>query len=517
MNILSKDTRSLYLPTRIRRVRVDSERHLAFLSKSKKNGSVFKQLLASYDPQLKLIECGGIEIHDMNVNAIGRRKPGGIEVLESYRFLPLVPTETLTLNSGVHVILQLVIENVCSVPRLKIVEINAKCTSPLIVTIDEAISRTPFFKCDLQLFTDEEISLENVAIMKNTTAAASSKGNTLTIVMDSTSTDTDEILHSIEEKSFLLVRKIGNTTFTEVPPNFNMITAIPTESETLILLQRKQVAKPSPTKLPTVIEVLSTDYNYQWLEKVKECIKLGPVLLVAQNDPSPGLLGLMNCLRREPDAENVRCVIIMDRLTPKFSLADSLYAAQLELGLAVNIYRNSVWGTYRFFQLIPHLPETTRLDHCYANVQRYGDLSSFCWFNGCLKPTTDKLVNVHYSSINFRDVMLASGRLSVDAFCSERTDDDCVLGLEFSGVSSSGERVMGMVRSGAMATQIQPIEHLTWIIPKDWSLRDGATISAVYITVYYAFFFGKSVVRGNSILIHAGMHLFTRYYCIFYR
>lgn len=61
-----------------------------------------------------------------------------------------------------------------------------------------------------------------------------------------------------------------------------------------------------------------------------------------------------------------------------------------------------------------------------------------------------------------------------------------------------------MVKSGAMATQIKPVEYLTWIVPKDWSLRDGATIPAVYITVYYAFFFGRSVVRGNSILIHAG-------------
>lgn len=63
---------------------------------------------------------------------------------------------------------------------------------------------------------------------------------------------------------------------------------------------------------------------------------------------------------------------------------------------------------------------------------------------------------------------------------------------------------LGMVKSGAMATQVKPVEYLTWIVPKDWSLRDGATIPAVYITVYYAFFFGRSVMRGNSILIHAG-------------
>lgn len=500
----------MYLPTRIRRVVVDSAKHLTILAKSNRNGSTVQHLTASYDPQLKLIECGGVEIYDMNVNAISRRKPGGIEVLESYRFLPLVPSETLTLNSGVHVILQLILENLCSVSRLKIVEINAKCVSPLIVVFDQAVSRTPLVnvKCDLQLFTDEEIALENITILKNLTSNAISKGNILTIVMDSTSNETDEILHSIEENSFLLVRKIGNTTFTEVPQNFNMITAIPTESETLVLLQRKQATSIATTavatKQPTVIEVLSTDFNIQWLEKVKESIKAGPVLLVAQSDPSPGLLGLMNCLRREPGAENVRCVLIMDRLTPKFSLNDNLYASQLQLGLAVNIYRNSVWGTYRFFPLIPHLPETARLDHCFANVQRIGDLSSFNWFNGCLKPTADKLVNVHYSSINFRDVMLASGRLSMEFYRSARTDDDCMLGLEFSGVNSAGERVMGMVKSGAMATQVQQIEHLTWLIPKDWSLRDGATIPAVYITVYYAFFFGKSIQRGNSILIHAG-------------
>lgn len=128
-----------------------------------------------------------------------------------------MPSETLTLNSGVHVVTQLLIENLCSVSRLKIVEINAKCVSPLIGAFDEAVSRTPLIKCDLQLFTDEDISVENVTILKNTGSAASLKGNTLTIVMDSTSNETDEILHSIEEKSFLLVRKIGSApTFTEV-------------------------------------------------------------------------------------------------------------------------------------------------------------------------------------------------------------------------------------------------------------------------------------------------------------
>lgn len=37
------------------------------------------QLTASYDPSIKLIECGGVQVFDMSVNAIARRKPTGIE------------------------------------------------------------------------------------------------------------------------------------------------------------------------------------------------------------------------------------------------------------------------------------------------------------------------------------------------------------------------------------------------------------------------------------------------------
>lgn len=479
LNILAKDSRSLYLPTRIRRVRIDMQKHTMILNKNRyENGG---DLLASYDPHLKLIACGGVEIYDMNVNAIARRKPPGSEVFESYRFLPFISSESLTLNSAVHILTQLILENSFQLSKLKIIEFNSKDVTPIITAFDESIAKSPMIKGDLQIMTEQELSFENVTVLQSTTVS-SLKGYTLTILMDhlSDSKENEAILNAVEEKSFLLVRKIGNATFTEVPPEFNMITAIPTENETLVLLQRKPATK--ITQIPTVIEVLSTDYNYQWLETLKSNMKSGPVLLVAQNDPYPGLLGLVNCLRREPGGENVRCVIIMDRLCPTFSLNNNLYASQLELGLTVNVYRNSVWGTFRFFQLQSHLQETARLDHVYANVQRLGDLSSFEWYSGSLKSSVDKLVNIHYSSINFRDVMLASGRLSVEFCRSARTDDDCVLGLEFSGINSNGDRVMGMVKSGAMATQVKAIDHLTWIIPKDWSLRDGATIPAVYIT-----------------------------------
>lgn len=48
------------------------------------------------------------------------------------------------------------------------------------------------------------------------------------------------------------------------------------------------------------------------------------------------------------------------------------------------------------------------------------------------------------------------------------------------------------------------LEHLKWRVPVSMSLRDAATIPAVYTTVYYAFFFYNPISSGKSILIHAG-------------
>jgi len=74
-------------------------------------------------------------------------------------------------------------------------------------------------------------------------------------------------------------------------------------------------------------------------------------------------------------------------------------------------------------------------------------LSSFRWLEGAITPDykQDDLVRIVYSSINFKDVMLASGKLLKDAFVLSRGRlEDCVLGMEYVGFNSTGQRVMGL-------------------------------------------------------------------------
>lgn len=136
-----------------------------------------------------------------------------------------------------------------------------------------------------------------------------------------------------------------------------------------------------------------------------------------------------------------------------------------------------------------------------------GDLSSLMFLRGMLNDCliTDKLlVKLQYASLNFRDVMLATGKLAVEVIGAGRLDQENFLGFEYSGVTQNNERVMGMVFSGALATHVVSDPILTWRCPDKWTLEQAASIPVIYATVYVALFLQGRIEKGKSILIHAG-------------
>lgn len=139
------------------------------------------------------------------------------------------------------------------------------------------------------------------------------------------------------------------------------------------------------------------------------------------------------------------------------------------------------------------------------NALTPGDLSSLKWLQGPLNlAQNENYVKVVFASLNFRDVMLATGKISSDIFGSNRLDRECVLGLEYSGVGKNGERLMGMVEAGALGTHAAYDDSLAWKCPDDWTLEEAATVPVVYGTVYAAFFCSTQISQGKAILIHAG-------------
>lgn len=157
--------------------------------------------------------------------------------------------------------------------------------------------------------------------------------------------------------------------------NLDILTIHTLEHEKLYLLRQKE----SP-KQAVVVKI--DNNNFSWLPMLKQAIhNNNKVVMYAQNQPLSGIMGLYNCIRREPNCGDVRCVFVADQ-APAFNPAIDFYKSQLSKDLAVNVYKNGEWGTYRHLSLDENV--IVQRQHCFANVTTKGDLSSFSWIEGPL-------------------------------------------------------------------------------------------------------------------------------------
>lgn len=151
------------------------------------------------------------------------------------------------------------------------------------------------------------------------------------------------------------------------------------------------------------------------------------------------------------------------------------------------------------------LSEKPQKSHVYGNALSKGDLTSLTWVQGPLRQSANPHgINIQYAALNFRDIMISTGRLTSDIFDLNRIDEECILGLEYSGVTDMGKRVMGFILGGCLASRVIGKPDSYWEVPKTWTMEQAATVPVVYLTVYSAFFRSTQIRKGKSILIHAG-------------
>ncbi|KAK0397543.1 hypothetical protein QR680_002165 [Steinernema hermaphroditum] len=185
----------------------------------------------------------------------------------------------------------------------------------------------------------------------------------------------------------------------------------------------------------------------------------------------------------------------------------------IELDLHANNYRDGEWGSIRHMVVRDEeMHSYVETEHAFINTLVRNDMSSLTWvespnqyFNDITsRRATQELCSVYYSAINFRDIMLASGRLPPDAIPGQFADRECLLGMEFSGRVQDGTRIMGILPAQALATTVVVDREYAWEVPDHWSLEEAATVPVAYTTAYYAIVMRGRLRRGESILIHGG-------------
>ncbi|VAW64320.1 Malonyl CoA-acyl carrier protein transacylase [hydrothermal vent metagenome] len=212
---------------------------------------------------------------------------------------------------------------------------------------------------------------------------------------------------------------------------------------------------------------------------------------------TPGLIGMINCARKEGDSDCLK--VIFNDSEGEFN-EDSL-GDIMNTGLAVSVYRDSQWGSFRYLDIYKNNHCIT--DNAYMDIASKGDLSSLQWVSSPDAYRVNYVYDAYYCALNFKDVMLATGRLSVSAFKESLVKS---LSGEFSAVSKDGRRVMGFLND-PFSTKIQIAEDeppYIWDVPANWTLQQAATVPVAYMTAYLALVVRADIKSGQRVLIHSG-------------
>ncbi|XP_072745100.1 fatty acid synthase-like [Anoplolepis gracilipes] len=519
--LLSGDRKLVY-KSKLKYTLIDPILHKQMVDQLSKDGG----LPVYHFKNINIIKSGGIEIRGVKFITPQRQCIQIEPKYERYVFVPYENPHSLVLKDPtrekVHaltVLLQIVCENVRT--RIKAVEIagNRSASNFLTPLVLDILHNEPLVTIDLQVVASfagdtansnemngdvnvtrhandifplhliiaaEVLSgIQSYIVLKNLAAILTRNRNCF-ILLEETASQLD-LKTALKEANLILVGK-----------------QVDSSGKSYFLLKKRE-DKREP------IEIQITEKDFSWLENAKAALKKcnnenQEVLFVSQGEESLGIVGFITCIRRE--FANVRYVFIQDSNTPKFDLSLPFYAKQLEKGLMANVLKEGQWGSYRHLPLDQHSDE--RMEHAYVNTLTPGDLSSLKWIQSplahCWTKHINTLCSVFYASLNFRDIMVASGKLSTKYLPSLETvtEDDCALGLEFSGRDTNGCRVMGIVKAMGLATTVLPNSDFLWKVPDKWTLEQAATIPIAYVTSYYALFVRGRLKTGESVLIHDG-------------
>ncbi|XP_067015128.2 fatty acid synthase isoform X2 [Anabrus simplex] len=506
--LLGDQREDLRLPSAIQKLTINIPKH----NEDTQNSKV---LPVHVHKGINFIESGGIQIRGLKMHSLARQKPSSKLLLEKYKFIPHFVTQSplSDLQDLLRVCVQIMVQNQGS-KSLRGIELldkgdgsQAELLAPHLVSI---INDTPFTQINFTVLMDvNETRVFNLNESINVANhRLSSEKNCNLVVGTNLLSDLKLLQNSVDALApggVILSKEkpAGVSTSGTTRLNLQVLLDQMVGNHRIVLLNKGTQAADL-----TVIRV--TEKNCTWLPSLKSALlETKPparVVLLAQGEPFNGILGMFNCVRKEPGGEVVRCFLIQDPKAPAFDPGLALYRTQLDKDLAVNVLQDGKWGGYYHLSLSI---QPTIVPHYYNASAELGNLNSLTWFEGPLDPVSvensssdRKLVHVSWSALNLQDVLLATGRIAPEIM-QDVDDDQCLQGIEFSGRTSDGRRVMGIVPGGAISNLVDADTNLLWDVPSDWTLEEAATVPVAYATAIHALIAIGEMKKGESILIHA--------------
>lgn len=500
VNFIDLETKLQGVIVEIRKVVINPKVHFDLINSRKdQNEALLNFAFCTYT---NVIQAGGVEIHDCKTLNLKKRRfqPA---TLENYKFVPYFSEQNYSKEDCVKIFLQLIHENL-SAKKLRFVEIDSKKgTETYEVVKLETFSHEVVKVASNQPGTAFEVTLLSSTIypeMEGVQVIEDEISNFTEVDIIVTKSFNEnfstDFKSALNKKGFIICNEIE--IFNNESSNFIVISKLHVGDECFFLLQLK---KKLNKKFPIVEITSSVD---EWLGNLKMSLEVGPTI-VFSNQCTSGIIGLVNCICKEPFGGELKCFLMMDENATKFKVDDQFCKSQLELGLVMNVFKDGKWGSYRHLQFSQETNDESCRNHFYADCLFKGDLSTLSWINGPIDvkklASDEELVTIHFAALNFRDIMYATGKIINE----KEGEVYSTIGYELSGVTSDGQRIMGCRKEGGLMSSHCLLKDLIfWKVPDGWSLEQAATVPVVYFTVYLAFFVQSKIKAGETVLIHAG-------------
>jgi len=326
---------------------------------------------------------GGIEIRGIKATPITKRRTTVNPVLEKYEFVAHRDRDEISFQDAIVLSTHIALEyhQMTKVNIIELVESSDQVTVEELssLMINEILSNLPLIQPNINLVARTD-RFNNAVLPSRITFSQTKKlsedDNAILVAgynlfNKNNSESLKEALTALKNDGFLLTQGESVTKDLSRVEEHGLMIVLEkrTKKNHITLLKKKRQS----TRKTEVIRV--NNYEFSWLEELKTILNAetewgnaARIILVGEKDPECGLLGLVNCLRREPGGELIRGMLIQDESAPEFSLHEPLYAQQLELDLIINVLRpGKVWGSYRHLPLEP--PVLKPAYHAFVNQQ----------------------------------------------------------------------------------------------------------------------------------------------------
>ncbi|KAK4881873.1 hypothetical protein RN001_005192 [Aquatica leii] len=415
-----------------------------------------------YDYSTRIISTDGIQISGVRSRPVHfDQKAISFDATE---LTPLTHFEAENIESGINLSFQIVLENFGSTKanKIKIIEIETE---------------NPSFEKNIKNVISQHTNIStNISAVKDAKMILITQTEPmLVIINDKVTEDCAKLLTS--SHAFLLAHTNTSDLFLS---DLVAVAQFTFQNTSYSLYKQKVQISPLIVKMKSntlTSKDLERD-NLPWVSELKSKLQSATadnkrVYLASSIMPFEGIPNFVHQIRSYLNADNIRFAFILDNNLPEFSQNESMYENVFHTDLLMFVAKEGNIGTY--------VPTPTLFKQ---------DIKS-------PPPTTSNIIDnirIDYVGVNIFDETLDL----------ERKPTAQLGNIDYSGVTSSGEEIMGLAKYDTEFCKFHLDPILKWKIPSIFTMQDSATVPHAYVTAYYALMYVAKLEPHETVLVHNG-------------